>query len=183
MADHVHLSLWLRNPSALAIPHYLERVLSVFPFSRFQTGVTLRVLAVSLSEPPLMERLYDEADPAALVDDAKAFSNSDVAFEVDCYWELWSGGPDWILRPSGVTLGVCGPDFESDNGEQIRIDAGAETLYLPQASNPPSLRPVQSNIRSLLRLAEDLGRVLPVERRALWSDSGENFADRLEESL
>jgi len=183
VADHVHLSLWIRNPSALALPHYLERVLSVFPFSRLQAGAALRVLAVSPGEPPLMERLYDEADPAALVDDAKAFSNPDVAFEVDCFWELWSGGPEWSLRPSAVTLAVRGPGFESDNGEQIWIDAGAETLYLPQASNPPSLRPVQSNIRSLLRLAEDLGRVLPVERRALWQDSGENFAERLEESL
>ena len=183
MADHVNLSLWLRGYSPLAMPRYLERILAAFPFSQFQPTATLRVLAISVNEPPLLERLYEAPDLEEMVEDAKGFLNTDVAFEVECQWELWRKDPDWALKPSPVSLMVCGPEFESDNGEHVRIDAGAETLYLPEASTPQSLRPIQSNVRSLLRLAEDLGAALPVERRALWSDSGENFAERFEEAL
>ena len=38
----------------------------------------------------------------------------------------------------------------------------------------------QSNLRGLLRLAHELEGALPVEKRRLWSESGENFAARLE---
>lgn len=165
------------------MPECLKRALGLFPFSRFRPGATLRVLAISLNEPPLLERLYDEVEPDALARDAGEFLHSDAAFEVDCWWELWRMDPDWILAPSQVTISIYGPDFESDGGEQIRIDAGEETQYLPDASNRLSLRPIQSNVRSLLRLADDLDKALPVRRRAVWSDSGEDLAERIEESL
>jgi hypothetical protein len=38
---------------------------------------------------------------------------------------------------------------------------------------------VQSNIRSILHLADDLEEALTVERRLLWSESEDNFAERL----
>lgn len=183
MADHVYLSLWLLGYSGLMLPRYLERALALFPFSQFQRETALRVLAISGSEPPLLEKLYDEAGVEAIVEDASEFLNADVAFEVDCCWEMWRKDPEWVLGPSPVTLSIYGPDFERDNGEHVRIDAGPETLYLPEASTPQSVRPVQSNVRSLLRLAEDLGAALPVERRAVWSDSAGNFADRFKEAM
>jgi hypothetical protein len=38
-------------------------------------------------------------------------------------------------------------------------------------------------VQSLLRLVHDLEEKLSVERRLLWSESGENFAEKLRESL
>ncbi len=79
-----------------------------------------------------------------------------------------------------MSVEVYGPDFESASGEHLLVDAGPEDLFLP---NPASdqWRPVQSNIRSVLHLAQDLDAALPVERRLLWSETEENFAARLEE--
>jgi hypothetical protein len=42
---------------------------------------------------------------------------------------------------------------------------------------------VQSNIKSLLKLVHDLDDALPVETRRLWSESGENFSDKLHQAL
>jgi hypothetical protein len=42
---------------------------------------------------------------------------------------------------------------------------------------------IQSNIKSLLKLVHDLDDALPVETRLLWSESGENFAEKLHQAL
>jgi hypothetical protein len=42
---------------------------------------------------------------------------------------------------------------------------------------------VRANIQSLLRLVHDMDDRLKVERRQLWSESGVNFAERLETTL
>jgi hypothetical protein len=41
----------------------------------------------------------------------------------------------------------------------------------------------QSNIKSLLKLVHDLDDVLSVSKRRLWTESGENFAEKLQEAL
>jgi hypothetical protein len=51
--------------------------------------------------------------------------------------------------------------------------------FLPQPELPNHLRMAQSNIRSLLKLTHDLDDALGGERR-LWSESGENFAEKLQ---
>ena len=42
---------------------------------------------------------------------------------------------------------------------------------------------IQSNIKSLLKLVHDLDDALPVETRRLWSESGENFSEKLQQAL
>ena len=42
---------------------------------------------------------------------------------------------------------------------------------------------VRSNIRSLLHLVHTLDDALAVDRRQLWSESGVNFAERLQSAL
>jgi hypothetical protein len=42
---------------------------------------------------------------------------------------------------------------------------------------------IQSNIQSLLKLVHDLDDALPVETRRLWSESGDNFSDKLHQAL
>jgi hypothetical protein len=52
------------------------------------------------------------------------------------------------------------------------VDAGAEALFLPDSEAPMGFRAVESNIRSLLHLTEDLRSALPLEKLLLWSESG-----------
>ncbi len=82
-----------------------------------------------------------------------------------------------------VSLFCFGPEFESDAGEHLQIDFGIDTWFLPQAEAPGSARLAQSNIRSLLSLVHELDDVLAIERRRLETESGENFAERLQAAL
>ena len=41
----------------------------------------------------------------------------------------------------------------------------------------------ESNIKSMLRLVHELDSALPVAKRKLETESGENFADRLQQVL
>lgn len=183
MGDPLFLSYWLKGFQALGLPVYFEKALEVFPFSQLQPGGILRVHAVSFQEPPQLERAFAGAlDLKAIAALAREFLHTDCAFSLETQWDLWRWDEDWALRPSRVSIEVYAPDFESPGGEHLLIDAGPEGLYLP---NPHSdqWRPVQSNIRSVLHLAQDLDAALPVERRRLWSDTEENFSARLEEYL
>ncbi len=67
--------------------------------------------------------------------------------------------------------------------ENLRIEFGIDSHFLPQPDAPNSPRMVQSNIKSLLKLVHDLDDTLKADRRRLWSESGDNFAERLQEAL
>jgi hypothetical protein len=80
-------------------------------------------------------------------------------------------------------LTCFGPEFENELGDHLRIDVGREIDFLPQPGAPQNERKSQSNLASLVRLARDIGGAMPIERRTLWSDSGESFVDRLDDEL
>ena len=109
--------------------------------------------------------------------------HDDCAYQVETQWDLWrwSDG-EWTLKPSRVSLELYGTAFDRDWAEHVRIDFGPESQFLPEPQSD-NLRPVQSNIRSLLHFSSDVEQALPVERRLLWSESGENLAERLSELL
>lgn len=183
MADPLFMSFWLSGFHTMGLPIYLRKVLDVFPYSKLAPGGTLRVFAISFREAPQLERSLDGViDPPEVAQLAQEFLHEDVAFQFEARWDLWQWDGDWSLKPSRVLIECYAPAFESDQQEHIRIDAGQDILYLP---NPKSdqWRPVQSNIRSLLHLAADVENALPVERRMLWSESDENFAERLQGML
>lgn len=116
----------------------------------------------------------------------------------------------WKLAPTRVTLCCFGPDFDrSPSGDRatpvnvqrtpvvefprpgddaaigcsLEIEFGLDANYLPQPELPDSPRLIESNIKSLLKLVHDLDDALPVETRRLWSESGENFAEKLHQAL
>jgi hypothetical protein len=180
MADRLFLSLWLREPLADAVLPRLERLLAHFPFSRLSPRVSLTIRAVSTREPALFEEHYTVGDLDRLAQSAADWTIADAAFELEGAWDLLlKDGEAWKLSPSRVLIVVHGPDFEREDGDDIRIEFGTESPFIPIAESPDSFRYVQENIRSLLRLVKDLESALPVERRQLWSESGENFARRL----
>jgi len=116
---------------------------------------------------------------------------------------------DWKLAPTRVALCCFGPEFhqtpsgladafetprtpviafphpgeDAAIGCALEIEFGIDANFLPQPDLPDSARMIESNIKSLLKLVHDLDDSLPVETRRLWSESGENFAEKLHQAL
>lgn len=182
MADQLFLSYRLRGFTENNMLRHYEKMLRQFPFSRLNAGgAVLRVNAVSWEEPPLIEfPLPDPLDIDQALASAKEFAGSDCAVQLEAKWDLWQYGKDWELTPTRVILSCFGPRFESEDTDHLRIDFGLDASFLPQPEFPNNAFMAQSNIRSLLHLAAELDRNLNVENKRLWSDSGENFAERLQ---
>lgn len=165
---------------------HFATVLENFPFSPQLPQAYLRVSAIDETEPALHEQVFNlvEEKPE-LVRVMRGWTSTDACFEVEGYWDLWQLYEEgWKLKPSRVNLFFYGPSFPSDLGEQIRMELGLETQYLPALDESgEGLRLLQSNIRSLLQLSRDLEARLKVKERRLWSESGANFAQRLQQSL
>ncbi|MEN6603174.1 MAG: hypothetical protein ABFD86_12235 [Bryobacteraceae bacterium] len=164
---------------------HLEKLLTVFPFSRLRQGIrSLEVYALEYVEPPLVETVFDEqAGVENVIDVAREHLHSDVAFLVDGYWELWRWKGEWKLEPSPVSIECFGPDFISDSDDNVRLCLGVDEDFLPRDDVEGGTIAIRSNIKGLLRLTEEIARDLPVERRRLWLESGEDLAARMEDQI
>ena len=89
---------------------------------------------------------------------------------------------EWKLLPAPASIVSFGPKFERDGDEDFRIEFGTETRFLP-VGGQATLKLVQSNIKSLLRLVHEIDNALPIEKRHLSTESAENFAVRLQDVL
>ncbi|BDC51250.1 hypothetical protein F183_A35660 [Bryobacterales bacterium F-183] len=186
MADRLYLSVWLRQAEHDKQLFRFERLLRAFPFSKLAKSESiLRILALNFGEPPIAENLIAGLpDPEAIAGLAKEFYGPDSAIQVDCYWDLWQYvDEDWTLAPTPVSIYCFAPGFEREDGEDFRIEFGLDTQFLPERNSASGVRMLQSNIRSMLSLVHDVENRLPLERRLLWSESGENFAELLQRKL
>lgn len=185
LPDRLYLSCWIRGFDESNMLRHFEKLLSLFPFSKLaRRGPVLRVYVMERSEPPQMEREFPPAfDPAQAVAAAHEFAHADCSLEIDAAWDLWQYDREWKIAPSPVILLCQGPEFENENGDHLRIEFGQDARFLPIAGVEGSLRMGQSNLRSLIHLVNEIERVLPLERRQIWSESGANFADLLAESI
>ncbi len=117
------------------------------------------------------------------------YQGEDVAYRVESWWDLWQFKTDWELTPGRVAISCFGPQFDNgtelESGEQedLRIDFGVDSHYLPRGDAGGGARLMESNIKSLLRLVHELELRLPVTKRRLETESGENFAERLQQML
>lgn len=181
MADQLYLSLTLRGFTAANMLRHYERMLKLFPYSKLSTNASvLRIQAVSSMEPLLYEAAFDSPpDVDQALKACKEFAGPDCAFHLDAYWDLWQYTADWEVRPARVSLSCFGPAYESSDGDHLRIEFGIDTHFLPQPDLPQSSFMAQSNVRSLLHLVHQLDNALAIEARRLWTESGDNFADRL----
>ena len=184
MHDPLYFSAWLRGYSPMALPVYFKKALQAFPVSKLRPGGVLRVHALSTNEPPVLEEVFegDLTDWQPVVSRAQEFLNNDCAFLFETHWDLWRWDGEWSLKPERALIACYGPEFDSTMGENLCVEFQEEGLFLP---NPHSdqLRPVQSNLRSLVRLATELEESLPMTKRTLWSEERENFADFVAELL
>jgi hypothetical protein len=181
--DPLFFSAWIRGYSPLALPVYFKKALQVFPVSKFKPGGVLRVFALSFQEPPVLEEIYGTIpDWQEVVSRAQEFLHEDCSFQFECSWDLWHWQGEWKLQAAPALISCFGPEFESGLGEHLNLHFPDESLFLP---NPASdqLRPVQSNLRSLVRLAAEVEENLPMSRRTLWSETHDNFADYVKDLL
>ena len=185
MSDRLYLSCWLQGFSDSNMLRHFGKALDVFPFSKLaKTGPVLRVYAINYAESPILERPYDPgASVADMVAAARDFAQPDCCVEIEASWDLWQHRDDWKLWPAVVTLSCFGSAFELETDDNLRIDFGLDTKFLPSEEIEGSLRIQQSNLRSLLYLVSEIDKALPVERRQLWSESGANFAEVVEKAL
>ncbi len=191
MTDQLYLSIWLKRETHAKRLNYFEKLLRLFPFSqRTQGQTTVSVQAVDSTEPPLLERPMngpiDVDDVLAILHD---YTGDDVAQRVESFWDLWQYiDNEWVLAPARVALICQGPEFDNntpdaiEDQEQLRIEFGVDINYLPQPEIAGSARLTESNLRSLLRLVHELDSTLPVRKRKLETESGENFAERLQQA-
>jgi len=190
VTDQLYLSIWLyRDIRAKRLKHF-ESLLRLFPFSqRAQGQTTISVQAVDSTEPPLLERpMNGPIDVEDVLEVLQDYNGEDVAQRVESFWDLWQFiDQDWVLAPARVALICQGPEFDNNTGdaiadqEQLRIEFGVDINYLPQPEIAGSARMTESNLRSLLRLVHELDSTLPVKVRKLETESGANFAERLQE--
>jgi hypothetical protein len=183
--DRLHVSYWLRGFTTATMLQHFATALRKFPFSKLATAASvLRVYGVSYNEPALLEApLSMPPDVEAIVATSRDFLHEDVCVQVETFWDLWWWDSDWKLHPVRLQIACFGPAFEdAEDGENLRIDFGLEDQFLP-SHHDGGLAMIRANIQSLLRLVHDLDEALPGERRQLWSESGENFAEKLQATL
>ncbi len=188
VTDQLSLSMWLPEALASWRTRYFEKMLSIFPFSqREQPQSTLTIQAISQIEPALLERPMNGpvslAEISAILQD---YMGDDIAYRYESWWDLWQySGEDWLISPARVTLSCFSPEFDNGSSattgdqEDLRVDFGVDTLFLPDPSLAGSGRLIESNIKSLLKLVHDLEEALPLARRVLETESGENFSEKL----
>jgi hypothetical protein len=191
VTDQLSLSIWLEPGKSDARRHHYETMLRIFPFSqREQPQTTISIHAIDTAEPPLLERpMNGPFDVDELIGVVNDYEAPDIAYRLESWWDLWQHDGDWALKPARVVLSCFGPEFDNGTGERVsaqedlRIDFGVDTHYLPQPEVAGSARLIESNIKSLLRLVHEIENSLPVRQRTLTTESGENFADRLQRML
>ena len=191
VTDQLSLSIWLAAGAQVNRLKHFEKLLRAFPFSqRAQPQSIVSIHAIDETEPPLLERpVNGPVDVSDVVSIFRDYAGDDVAYQLESWWDLWQFDGDWKLAPARISFACYGPEF--DNGtaqkpgdqEDIRIDFGVDSYFLPQPQLASSAKLIESNIKSLLRLVHELDSILPVERRRLETESGENFADRLQSML
>ncbi len=184
MPDQLVLSYWLRGHDEGAVLRHFEKLLRIFPFSTARPGISsLRIYALEEAEPPLVETPFDpEADVETVIRTAEEFRNADCGYLAGGHWDLWQLQGNWELLPSPVLLSCYGPLFQNGLGDHLRVELGDDSHFLPKNEGMSAAK-IRSNIQGLLRLARELDQVLPVEKRSLWAESGENFAAKLETEL
>lgn len=185
MADRIYLSVWARGFTGPNMLRHFEKMLSVFPFSKLAArGPVLRIYAIEHMEPPQLEREFiPGVEPREIIEAAGEFAHDDCAFEIDAAWDLWQFDGDWKLAPAAVTLICFGPEFENETGDNLRIDFGNDARFLPNVNIEGGPRMAQSNLKSLVHLVHEVERVVQVERRQLWSESGVSPVDLIAQEL
>jgi hypothetical protein len=189
VADSLFLSLWFPG---FELDEMLPRALAVmrqFPFSAQQPGVNyVAVHPVSWNEPTLLEqRFRPGVPPEQAVLFASDLLHEDYAYLFEAFWDLWILGEDqrtWSLQPSAVKFLVHGVEFEEGAYRQdghVQVDFGIDSPFLQddvQLTSEAETR-IRDNVQKLVDFTSKAEKSSGASGRLLWSESEENFAQKL----
>jgi hypothetical protein len=196
MADRLYLSLWFPNFRLPALAPAIVSVLKQFG----GPGHTPRVHAaaaypISWNEPPFYQRIYEEEEvqesaPEQAVAEATQILHDDFAYEFEVKWDLWGpetvGGldPTWKQEPVVARVVGFGPQFDEgayEQNGQVRVDFGLDTPFLLEEVELDQVGAeyIKRNIQKLVEITNAIQENCGISSRLLWSDSGENLAQKL----
>jgi hypothetical protein len=189
MPDPIYLSLWFPSfdtedmlPRALA-------VMRQFPFSAQQPGISYLALhPISWNEPTILEQRFKPGiSPEAAVLIASDLLHEDYAYMFEAFWDLWNLAEDrqqWVLQPSQVKFLIHGLEFDEGIYHQqghIQVDLGLDAPFLHeevQLTTEAEAR-VRANVHKLVEFSAKVEKSAGISSRVLWSESEENFAQKL----
>ena len=187
MPDPLSLSLWFSTFEVDdMLPHALA-VMRQFPFSVAQPGITYLALhPVSWNEPTILERRFRPGVPAAeAVLIASDLLHEDYAYMFEAFWDLWvAENGEWTLRPSPVKFLVYGLEFDDGVYQQeghLQVDLGLDSPFLQEEvplTDEAALR-VRANVQKLVEFTGKVEKNSGANARLLWSESEQNFAQKL----
>jgi len=187
MADPLHLSLWFPHFATIEMLPRAASVMKQFPFSEQRPGVTyLAIHPVSWSEPTVLERRFvPGVSPEVAASAASELLHEDYAYVFEAHWDLWlpeqMGRPQ--LKPSPVKILVHGKEFERADSEtgDIEFDFGLDSPFLLESVRltPADETLLQQNVSKLVAFTAALEKNSGATSRLLWSESDENFAQKL----
>lgn len=197
MADQLYLSLWYSNFRFVELPAALNKVLRQFgAVSGHEKVRAATVYPLSWNEAPVYQRVYSEKDgPEAAstenaIAEATEILHEDYAYEFEMTWELWvadgGGGLDaaWKSESRVVRITGFGPEFDEgafEQSGQVRIDLGSDTPFLQEEVelDQEGAGYVKENVQKLVDLTTAVQKNSGAASRLLWSESGENLAQKL----
>lgn len=199
MADQLYLSLWFPNLRLEGLSSILESVLKQFSAVGGSSHVfAATVYPISWSESPVFQQIYGDGEDAAPLKDAITAAlellHDDFAYEFQLRWELWApeseGGldPVWKKEPRFVRVVAFGPEFDDGVYNQeghVRIDFGTDTAFLLEEVDLDVVAAdrVKQNVQQLVDLTNLIQKNCGISSRLLWSESGENLAQKLIDRL
>jgi len=188
MSDPLYLSIWFSTFEADdMLPHALA-VMRQFSYSVRRPGITYVALhPVSWNEPTILEQRFRPGVPpeeAVLI--ASDLLHEDYAYRFEAFWDLWiiAENGEWILQPSQVNFLVHGTEFDGGVYEQeghIQVDLGLDSPFL-QEDVPMTIEAtarVRANVQKLVEFTSKVEKKAGANARLLWSESDQNFAQRL----
>jgi hypothetical protein len=192
MADRLYLSLWFPNFRLTALAPALVSVIRQFGVSRVHAAAAY---PISWNEPPFYQRTYEEDEvqestPERAVVEALEILHDDFAYEFEVKWDLWVpetvGGLDplWKQESSTVRVVGFGPQFDEgayEQNGQVRVDFGLDTSFLLEDIDLDEMgaEHVKRNVQKLVEVTNAIQEKCGISSRLLWSDSGENLAQKL----
>jgi hypothetical protein len=198
MPDLLYLNLWLQNFEEQNMLAYWRRAIEEFPSSPQAPGVrALAVYPLDWNQTATMEdHFLDGGSAEETVHLAQEFLHPDCAYEARMSWDLWlpkSEDPSdgWERKLQGVSIICLGSQFGRDGAEEsghMEINFGPEANFLPpeiwdldpeEKLEVMAGRQLLENIDKLLNYARLLEQGLPVARRRLWSESGNDLPNQI----
>jgi hypothetical protein len=196
MADRLYLSLWFPNFRLQSLATAMVSVIKQFSGDGSEPRVhAAAAYPLSWNEAPLYQRVYEkdevqEAAPERAVAAATESLHDDYAYEFEVKWDLWQaetvGGldPTWKQEPVTVRMVGFGPEFDDGAYEQnghIRVDFGLDTPFLQDEVDLDDVNAeyIKRNVQRMVDVTNAIQQNCGISSRLLWSDSGENLAQKL----